>query len=345
MNTHLYKNSAMAIFACSCLLSGSIATAQEKKEKKQKQEEIVIKKKGNREDKVTIVIDGDKVTINGEPVTDFKDDNFAIEKRNFDFHNEGDDWSSRDFPPIPPVPPVPPIPPLPPTPPNWNFNYDNDLQLNSEPKAMLGVYTEKDEKGARITDVMDKSPAKKAGLIKGDIITKVDGKDITDPSSLSAAVNEYKPDDEVRIQYLRDKKEKKITIKLGEHKSLNLRSFNYEAPEIDEDAIKEFRFKAPEMDIFSTNKPKLGMRIQDVEEGTGVKVIDIQEASAAEKAGIRKDDIITSIDGTEIKNADDAKQKIAEVRDKSSYPVNLLRNGSNITIEVKIPKKLKTTDL
>ena len=85
--------------------------------------------------------------------------------------------------------------------------------------------------------------------------------------------------------------------------------------------------------------------LQDVEEGDGVKVIELQDSSAAAKSGIQKNDIITNIDGTDIKNTDDAKEKINDVKDKNSYPVKVMRNGSPVTIEVKIPKKLKTTDL
>ena len=116
----------------------------------------------------------------------------------------------------------------------------------------------------------------------------------------------------------------------------------FEAPEINGDMFKEFKFRAPfEWDA----KPKLGIRIQDTEEGTGVKVLEVQESSAAEKSGIKKDDVITSIDGKEIKNADEAKEKIAELKDKAAYPVKVLRNGSPVEVNVKIPKKLKTTDL
>jgi len=62
--------------------------------------------------------------------------------------------------------------PLPPMPPHaWQFSDDDAITITA-PRAMLGVFTEKDGKGAKINEVMDSSAAQKAGLTKGDVITK-----------------------------------------------------------------------------------------------------------------------------------------------------------------------------
>ena len=340
MKTAFFKSSVFTALACALMLITVSAGAQTAKNKKQKQEEIIIKKKGDKDEKMTIVIDGDKVTVNGEPLAEFKDDDIVIRKRNLFISPDGEDWGTRDF-----RTPRQPFPPMPPR--AWGFS-GGDAMGSTEPRAMLGVYTEKDEKGAKINQVMDDSPAEKAGLSKGDIITKAGEKDIADPSSLADAIGDLKPGDEVQIQYLRDNKQKKVKITLGEHKS-SARTFHYNAPSFNDDMIKEFKFRGPQnwqgdWDMFNS-KPQLGIRIQDTEESNGVKVVDVNEASAAEKSGIKKDDIITSIDGTEIKNADDAKKKMADIKDKSSYPVKVLRNNETVNIDVKIPRKLKTTDL
>ncbi|MFT3749175.1 MAG: PDZ domain-containing protein [Agriterribacter sp.] len=341
MNTSMYKRSALAFVAAGCLFSVTGLQAQNKKIKKEKQEQIIIKKKGNKEEKTTIVIDGDNVTINGKPANEYKGDvsvNLSDDDVNFDFSIDG---NVEGLTAIAPLPPMPAIPPVTFTAPDFRFDGE-DMDWTSEPKAMLGVYTEKDEKGAKITNVVDNSPAAKAGLVKGDIITKIDETSITDPSSLSSIINNKKPDDEIKITYLRDKKEKKLTLKLGERKESFARSFNFNSPQFNDDFAKEFKFNGP--GVFN-NRPRLGIKIQDTEEGNGVKVIELEDSSAAAKSGIKKDDIITSIDGTDVKSTDDAREKMTEVRDKSAYPVKVLRNGSPLTIDIKIPKKLKTTDL
>lgn len=348
MNILLLKHTSFGILAAAMMFSAITVSAQEnKKVKKQKQEEIIIKKKGDNDKKMTIVIDGDDVTINGKPVTEFNDDNLSVMiDRDFSFDAPHSGAKSyRRFPGVP-APPTPPMPPMPPMPPYYHdgdaYSFDGDgIILKSEPKAMLGVYTEKDEKGAKIAGIIDDSPAKKAGLKKGDIITKVNDKTVAGPSALSEIIEKMKPGDNVDITYLRENSEKKITLQLGERKDNFSRSFNFNVPQFKEDFFRNYRFDGP---LFG-NRPRLGLKIQDTENGNGVKVIDMEDTSPAAVSGIKKDDIITSIDGTDIRNTDDAREKMADLQDKSTYMVKLLRNGAVVNVEVKVPKKLKTADL
>jgi serine protease Do len=329
------------MLAVAMILSTITVSAQDSKKVK-KQEEIIIKKKTDKDGKMTIVIDGDDVTINGKPVTEFNGDDISVRKikRDFSFDGPRTDVTGFGWAPRPPMPPAPPVPPY--FSGRGAISIDGDhVYMNNEQKAMLGVYTEKDEKGARITRVAEGSPAEKAGLQKGDIITKVNDKAIADPAALSGAINDMKPGDEVRLTYIRDGKEKKATVKLGERAASFSRSFNFNAPEFNQDFFRNYKFDGQ---VFG-NRPRLGIKIQDIEEGNGVKVIDMEDASPAAKSGIQKDDIITGIDGTDIKNTDDAREKMADLKDKSVYTVKVLRNGNIMNIEVKVPKKLKTTDL
>lgn len=340
MKTISFKNAVLTVLVLAGTLIAVTAGAQDGKDKKQKQEEIIIKKKGDKDGKMTIVVDGDKITVNGEPLAEFNDDNIIIRKREL-FGPDGG-WANGSRSLRTPRAPLPPNPPR-----VWGFQGEGAGTVTS-PKAMLGVYTEKDEKGARISQVVDNSPAEKAGLAKGDIITKAGDKNITDPSSLSDAIGDLKPGDEIELQYLRNNKRKKAKVILGERKS-QVGTFNFTAPSFDEDMMRSFEFHGPQdwqegKGLFYS-RPQLGIRIQDTEEGNGVKVLDVTDASVAEKAGIKKDDIITAIDGTAIKSAEEAKKKIAELKDKSSYGVTVLRDNQTVQVEVKIPKKLKTADL
>ena len=74
-------------------------------------------------------------------------------------------------------------------------------------------------------------------------------------------------------------------------------------------------------------------------------MIDVDEDGNAAKAGIKEDDIITEVDGKAVNSADEIAKVIKESKDKASVKVKLLRNGKPETLEVKIPKKLKTADL
>jgi serine protease Do len=99
------------------------------------------------------------------------------------------------------------------------------------------------------------------------------------------------------------------------------------------------------MEGFAFGRPRLGLSIQDTDDGVGVKVLDVDEESAAAKAGIKKDDIIIGVDDTDVKGTDDVVRTTRDRADKTSYKFKVKRGGSTQTIEVKIPRKLKTADL
>jgi serine protease Do len=109
---------------------------------------------------------------------------------------------------------------------------------------------------------------------------------------------------------------------------------------------KNFELKLDNQQEYTIpNQRKLGLRIQDLEEGEGVKVIDIEKESAAEKAGLQKGDILVSIGGVKVANTDDARQELRPSPSKNGYTIKAKRAGKELTFEVKYPKKIKTLDL
>ncbi len=71
----------------------------------------------------------------------------------------------------------------------------------------------------------------------------------------------------------------------------------------------------------------------------------MDEDGNAAKAGIKEDDIITEVDGKAVNSTDEIAKLMKESKDKASVKVKLLRQGKTETVEVKIPRKLKTMDL
>jgi S1-C subfamily serine protease len=114
------------------------------------------------------------------------------------------------------------------------------LEKNGKvPHAYLGVSTaavsQQDardlnlptDKGALVQQVVPGGPAAKAGLragntqtnsglvIGGDLIVKIDRKQITKPDDVVAAVSSHKPGDKVRVQFYRGGKLKTVSVTLG----------------------------------------------------------------------------------------------------------------------------------
>lgn len=328
------------------------ATAQKDKRNDKETQEIIIRKKGDAATDLRVEINGDKVIINGKPLSDFKDENITIKKGNI-MIRDGEKML-------------------------FNFN-DKDFMKgweegNTLSKAFLGVTTSDDDEGAKINKVTEGSAADKAGLQEGDIITKIDNKKVEGPSSLSEIITSYKPKDNVKIYYVRDGKEKNTKASLGQTK--NAMAFSFKSPEGKFSLTMprvpgappappmppganveiwgdEFNNAMPRAfgqgngiftDIFPRHQ-KLGLKIQDTEEGNGIKVLGTDKDSPAEKAGLKKDDIVTEIAGKKINNTDDAREQLLETHDKSVYTIKANRNGTAMSFEIKIPKKLKTADL
>lgn len=71
--------------------------------------------------------------------------------------------------------------------------------------------------GSDGTAVAANSPAEKAGLKEGDIITKVNDATLNARTSLVSELSQFGPDDEVRLTILRDGREQGITVTLGRY--------------------------------------------------------------------------------------------------------------------------------
>ncbi|MDH7462251.1 PDZ domain-containing protein [Chitinophagaceae bacterium 26-R-25] len=353
----------IALFA-SVLASGALfaqgvknGVKSKDKDKLDQYDEIIIKKKSDsdKDRKLTIEINKGVVTVNGKKVEEFNDDDLAVIQKKIRIHVNADDMAFADGAPMPPFPPTPPAPGARPNPQFRTKTYSMNV---NDSRGFLGVKTEKDN-GAKITDVTAGSPAEKAGLKVGDIITKVDDVAITSPEDLSKAVGSYKPNEKITITYKRNKKDQKVTTTLGKRPPQAMTyNYNFEEPQefhfdfdqkqLDEQLnalgdmngdMKVYGFRGPNA------SPRLGIKAQDTEDGKGVKVLSVEDSSNAAKSGLKEGDIITSFDDKPIANTEQLVAASRDAREKSTIPVKVTRNGVNQDLEIKIPRKLRTANL
>ena len=338
MKQVLRKFPIFLVVAALMLPAGLWAQDKQDKDVKEKKEaeQIIITRKGDKDDKMVIEVIGDKVIVNGKEIKDNEKDGDVSVRR----HKIKDVWAFGGDGLTG----------------TWNTHGNDALRMFSmgENRAMLGVTTNQADKGAEIEAVTEGSAAEKAGLKKGDVIKSVNDKKIETPDDLSEEIKEHKPGDKVSITFLRDKKEQKVTAELGKWKGVS--AFSY-TPNQNFDMNLDFERLVPNIQTYpriapgrqswgwSGGGPKLGVSVQDTEDGNGVSVIEVDEDGNAAKAGIKEDDIITEVNGKAVKSADEVAKLIRENKETGSVKVKLLRKGKTETVDIKIPKKLKTADL
>jgi|688.fasta_scaffold01398_20 serine protease Do len=216
----------------------------------------------------------------------------------------------------------------------------------NENKALLGVFTEKNEKGAIIREIMKGTPAEKAGLKADDIITAINGVAINSAEELTQEVGKYTPDTKITITYLRNQQTENTTALLATNNREANRNFQFKDTIVFniDDMFKSF---PPDRNEWAPKprKLQLGVGIQDMENGKGVKITSVTENSPAAIAGIKKDDVILSVNGTALTDINDLRRTLNDTKEGDKWKIEYERGNKKSSTEVVFPKKLKTADL
>ncbi|MFQ5649351.1 MAG: Do family serine endopeptidase [bacterium] len=187
----------------------------------------------------------------------------------------------------------------------------------------------KDNQGAVVTQVVEGTPAAKAGLKEYDVIVEVDGHKIADAQALTNLIASYKPGQKVKLEVIRDGKEKTITVKLEQRPS----------------SKEEVRRTAPHEDEVTA---RLGLELSNLtrqladrygyETEEGVLVTEVRRNSVAEEKGMRPGDLITEIDRQPVRNLSDL-ERIASKFESGQIVLFQIKRGRNSHfIAMKVPK-------
>ncbi len=150
-----------------------------------------------------------------------------------------------------------------------------------------------DTEGVIISSVEPDTPADKAGIEPGDVITDFDGVAVTSVAQFRRVVAGVTPGDEVKVGVVRDGQAKVLTAVLEERRD----TFVAEEPE-EEDEARWFG-----LGVVGLDDPLLADI--DIATDEGVLVVDVENGSPAEDAGVAPGDVILSVAGSSVEDLDD----------------------------------------
>jgi serine protease Do len=166
-------------------------------------------------------------------------------------------------------------------------------------------------KGALVGDAPAQSPAAKAGLKSGDIITQFDGATVAGARELKLAVAQHKPGEKADLRVLRDGAEKSFAVTLGEQPG---EKATKATPSHDDGKADDTGtlggVGVGNLDQRERQEFKIPADVQ------GALVTSVDESSPAFEAGLREGNVIEQINRQPVKGADDAVKLTAKPADK-----------------------------
>ena len=195
------------------------------------------------------------------------------------------------------------------------------IDLDDEKREALDY---KGKYGVLVENIVEDGPAVKAGVEPGDIIIKMDDKNIASNEELRKVLADRKPGDKMQLIVIRDGKEKKIKMKLGSRPKESYSKM---------DIIKKYAF----LGVTTTELSEQLMEYFKVD--NGVLVETVHEDTPAEKSGIKAGDVIYELGGEEIEDTEDLTEAIREHKVGDEVEVKLIRDGKKMTIKATLTER------
>ena len=176
----------------------------------------------------------------------------------------------------------------------------------------------KEDKGALVAEPFTDSPAAKAGILSGDVITALNGQSVNDIRDLAKQIGDMAPGGTVKLTIWRKGEEKTISLTLGEMPKQH-----------------EARAAAPKADADRVDAPKLGLMLASAEYvagagSEGVIVIDLDRNGLAFEHGFKIGDIILDVGGKKVVTPVDVRNAVRDAH-KDGKRVVLMRLKSDET--------------
>jgi serine protease Do len=176
----------------------------------------------------------------------------------------------------------------------------------------------KETTGALVSEVLDGTPAAKAGFESGDLVLRLNGNAIASPRDLTRSISALAPGEKAKVTVLRNGATRDLTVTLGQRDAEQVAS-NDDEP------------SAPSQDSLSKD---VGLRVADLTDPmrqqfqipanvAGVLVTAVKPGSPAETAGLAPGVVIIQADGAAVTSAAALKKKVADAKNAGKEAILL----------------------
>jgi serine protease Do len=182
----------------------------------------------------------------------------------------------------------------------------------------------KKAEGAMVDQPQTDSPAAKAGVKSGDVITTINGAPVKDARALARDIGTMAPNTSIKLDIIRDGKTKTLAVTLGR------------MPQ-EHQAKAETEHATP-----TSNAPYLGLKLEPANEvagsgGMGVAVTGVDPNGPAAEQGFRTGDVIFDVGGKAVANFGDVRKALLDAKSQGKHDVLMRIKTSDGTRFVAMP--------
>jgi serine protease Do len=174
--------------------------------------------------------------------------------------------------------------------------------------------------GAVVSQVESGSPGEKAGLKVGDVITQIDGKEVSDASELQVVVGQQNPGTTVHLQVMRDGKSVALPVTLEA-----MGSRDKSGKEVSDAGAGKPRWGVGLSDM----TPEMREQLQAPSDLHGAVIQQVQPGSPADNAGLQSGDVIVEVDRKPVQSAADVQKALSSVPKGQDTLVLVWSSGGN----------------
>jgi serine protease Do len=198
--------------------------------------------------------------------------------------------------------------------------------LSPELATQFGIT---DTKGVLVSDVMEDSPAKKAGFERADVIIEYDGKSMDSPTHLRNAVAQTPIGKKVSVKLIRDKKPRTIEVAIVEQP----KSLGQPGAEESRESVVPTGVLS-DLDVRELNEEltaRYGLKAIE----RGVVVVRVKSGSTAEEMGVREGDIILEVNRKAVGSLKSYEQAASGLAKDQAVLLLLKRKGQTIYLTLR----------